>query len=54
MREHQLLDGAGAEAIGRDAEARVRAAVEVAEGTGPPATRSLTEDVYAVPPSGGR
>ena len=54
MREHQLLDGAGAEAIGRDAEARVRAAVEVAEGTAPPATRSLTEDVYAVPPSGGR
>ncbi len=53
MHEHQLLDTAGVEAIARDADARVRAAVEAAEGTPPPVGASLTEDVYAAPRSGG-
>jgi pyruvate dehydrogenase E1 component alpha subunit len=46
-----LLDSAAVEAIGREADERVRAAVEVAEATAPPAARSLTEDVYASPGS---
>jgi len=53
MHEHRVLDVATAETIARDAEARVRAAVEAAEATAPPAVASLTEDVYAARPSRG-
>ncbi len=47
-----VLDGAAVEAIGREIEAEVRAAVEAAEGTAAPAPASLTEDVYAPDRSG--
>jgi pyruvate dehydrogenase E1 component alpha subunit len=49
----QLLDESQIERIARDAESRVRTAVEIAEATAPPTLASLTEDVYASPPSGG-
>jgi pyruvate dehydrogenase E1 component alpha subunit len=47
MLGHRLLDPERREAIGREVDQRVRAAVEVAESTAPPAPASLTEDVYA-------
>ena len=47
-----VLDSARIEEVGREADQRVRAAVEEAEATPPPTAASLTEDVYA--PLGSR
>ena len=47
IRDHGLGDDAAIEAIVRDAESQVRAAVETAEATPAPTAASLTEDVYA-------
>ncbi len=47
MRENGLLDDATEEELRRQSEARVQAAVAVAEETPPPRPESLTEDVYA-------
>jgi pyruvate dehydrogenase E1 component alpha subunit len=46
-----LLPEATRESVRSEAEARVRAAIEVAERTAPPTPASLTEDVYSHPVS---
>jgi pyruvate dehydrogenase E1 component alpha subunit len=52
MRDHDLLTDDSASAIEGEVQEEVRAAVETAEATAPPAAESLTEDVYA--PSASR
>ena len=47
LRGHGQIDTAGSDAIGREVEDEVRAAIELAEATPPPVRASLTEDVYA-------
>jgi pyruvate dehydrogenase E1 component alpha subunit len=46
---HGVLDRAALDALHAEADRRVRAAIEVAERTPPPAPASLTEDVYSSP-----
>ncbi len=51
IRRHDLIAAAELQAIHEEMDARVRAVIEVAEGTPPPVPASLTEDVYSSPHS---
>jgi pyruvate dehydrogenase E1 component alpha subunit len=53
MTEQGWLDDATRASIAAEADAKVRAAIEEAEATPPPAPESLTEDVFAPASSGG-
>jgi len=47
MRANALLDDAAIDRVREEVDAEIRAAIDAAEATGPPAPASLTEDVYA-------
>jgi len=49
--DQQLLDAAAQQRVAADADRAVRAAVQAAEGTPPPAPDTMTEDVLAPPRS---